>query len=296
MKGASLQDYYAVAWSDIKKPMYGPFLEKQGKNNVSVSKWEAGAYEGEWCGETYTEERIVTFNFMKQTIGQTLVEVKHTQRCRRVDDQCIVQIKMEMKGFPYADCFVVEVRHVASRVGENDLSIKIGMHVKFLKSCMFESKIKTNTGAETTKAQLALLDIVLEGCAPYAKTVEGSPDESEDEDEDETEGALITGAPTAVSRGPIELPEPIFKVLRLIVVAFVTIFHTCLRPYLPSELFDPPNPSTVEEALCSARARVKLLDSISLKSAPERRRKDVSREIALIGKSLDRIEKMSTKK
>ena len=47
-------------------------------------------------------------------------------------------------GFPYADCFVVHVRHVASRVGNRDLSIKIGMHVEFLKSCMFESKIRVS--------------------------------------------------------------------------------------------------------------------------------------------------------
>ena len=79
--------------------MYGPFLEGQGKNNVVVGPWESGEFRGDWCGEDYTQERTVTFNFMKQTIGQTLVEVKHTQRCRRVaNDRCIVQIKMEMKG------------------------------------------------------------------------------------------------------------------------------------------------------------------------------------------------------
>ena len=40
------------------------------------------------------------------------------------------------------DCFVVEVRHVASRLGENDVSIQIGMFVRFVKSCLFENKIK----------------------------------------------------------------------------------------------------------------------------------------------------------
>ena len=126
--------------------MYGPFLDKQEKNNVSVGMWEAGEYTGEWCSEKYTHKRIVTFDFLKQTIGKTLVKVKHTQQSRRLDkDQCIVQIKMEMAGFPYADCFVVEVRHVASRVGDNDISIQIGMIVRFLKSCMLEKKIKVST-------------------------------------------------------------------------------------------------------------------------------------------------------
>ena len=190
LKGVSLQDYFEVAWSEghncDKKPMYGPFLEKQGKNNVTVGSWVEGSFVGDWCGEKYTNKRIVTFDFLKQTIGKTLVEVKHTQQSRRLgNDQCIVQIKMEMKGFPckffrlccatdcsYAsndefitilfsffflsrisrtekdsDCFVVEVRHVASRVGDNDLLIQIGMFVKFMKSCMFESKIKVSSNA-----------------------------------------------------------------------------------------------------------------------------------------------------
>lgn len=34
------------------------------------------------------------------------------------------------------------MRHVASRVGNEDLSIQIGMSVQFLKSCLFEKKIK----------------------------------------------------------------------------------------------------------------------------------------------------------
>ena len=104
MRGVSLQDYYEVAWSEgvgcDKSPMYQPFLESMDKDNVVVGPWEnAGGYKGEWCGETYASQRTVTFQFMKQTIGMTLVNVKHTQRCRRVnDDRCIVQMTLEMKG------------------------------------------------------------------------------------------------------------------------------------------------------------------------------------------------------
>lgn len=304
LKGVSVKDYYEVAWSEghncEKNPVYGPFLEKQKKNNVTVGPWETGTekFEGGWCCETYTEERIVTFNFMKQTIGQTLVEVKHTQRCRRLgDDQCIVQITMEMKGFPYADCFVVEVRHVASRVGDNDLSIQIGMFVKFLKSCMFENKIKTNSGAETTKAQLALLEMIIDGCAPYIKeAVDDNADESEEDEEEiqQKDGALTAGSPKTMARGPISLPDPIFKAIRFVMMACVAFFRACLWPYIQPELFDPIPPHSIEEALQSTRARMKLLKEISLKSVSERRRKDISREMLLIEKSLSRIEKMSS--
>lgn len=296
--------------------MYGPFLEKQDKQNVSVGQWQRGEWKGAWCEEQYDFERTVSFNFWKQTIGKTLVDVKHTQRCRRAgDDQCIVQITMEMKGvygifldilpisdletcpdfchtcslgFPYADCFAVEVRHVASRVGEHDLSVKIGLHVNFLKSCMLESKIKANTGAETTKAQLMLMEMIAGGCAPYAKEAEGP--ESDGEDEDETMETEVALAPA--SRGPIVLPDPVFKALRFILMSFVTIFRTYLQPYIQPELFDPIPPSSVEEALGSARERVKLLEEIGCKSIPESRRKDVAREIASIEKSINMIEKI----
>ena len=79
--------------------MYGPFLEKQGKEHVAVTPWEPETAAGEWCGEAYEEHRVVTFSFMKQTIGQTKVEVTHTQRRRREgDDRRVVQIRMEMIG------------------------------------------------------------------------------------------------------------------------------------------------------------------------------------------------------
>ncbi|KAL9185045.1 hypothetical protein ACHAXT_002822 [Thalassiosira profunda] len=289
LRGVSLQDYYEVAWSEghacDKPAMYGPFLEQQGKDNVHVGEWKSGEFEGEWCGETYAHERVVTFEFMKQTIGQTLVQVKHTQRCRRAgNDRLVVHIKMEMKGFPYADCFVVQVRHVASRMGNEDLSIQIGMSVQFLKSCLFEKKIKNNTGAETSKAQLTLLDMTLKGCSPYAKEVADATEESEEE-----EGAIVAASPRA--GGPAKLPEPVVKVLRFILVAAVAVFRNYLQPCLPTELFDF-SPYTVEEALQSVQARVRALEELCLKATSTQQKKEViSREIDAIEKSIARIKK-----
>lgn len=136
--------------------------------------------------------------------------------------------------------------------------------------------------------------MVAEGCIPYAKEVEGYVEGSEDE-EDNLETAEATGVSIVPHRGPLELPEPIFKALRFIMMTFFTIFCSFLSPYIQPELFDPFPPSTVEEAVQNARARMKLLEDISLKSVSERRRKDVTREMVLIEKSLSRIEKMSTK-
>jgi len=287
LKGVSLDDYVEVAWSEGDKSLYKPFLEKQGKDNVTVAEWKEGECNGDWCGEQYAKQREVTFNFYKQTIGKTLVDVKHTQQLRRESDRCIVQIKMAMSGFPYADCFVVEVRHVASRVGDNDLQIQIGMFVRFLKSCMFENKIRTNTGAETTKAQLALLEMIVQECTKYATRV-GESDESDNDDEVEEKIQKVERS-AVQTRLPIQLPNAIVVAIVTILRAFLTI----LRPFVRRESLEPLfQSSSIEDAVQSTRNRIKELEEISLKSVAERRRKDISREIASMEKSVSRIETM----
>mmetsp|Transcript_16209 Transcript_16209/g.29302 ORF Transcript_16209/g.29302 Transcript_16209/m.29302 type:complete len:145 (+) Transcript_16209:95-529(+) len=140
--------------------------------------------------------------------------------------------------------------------------------------------------------------MILKGIAPYMKETEGhaelSEDETEDEDE-ELENALTSDTPTTVAHHQMKLPDPIINALRFVMAAFVSIFRTYVRPYAPPELFDPFPPTSVEDALLSTRANTKLLEEISLKSSPERRRKDILREMTLIAKSIDRIEKMTTK-
>lgn len=147
---------------------------------------------------------------------------------------------------------------------------------------------------------MALLENILEECASYATKVEGSEDDddddSEEDDEDDTKEEAV--AVIAQTRGPLQLPDPLFKMLRMLSVICITFFRSCLtalRRYVQPELFDPIPNTSVDEALVDTRTRVKLLEDISLKSVSERRKKDISREITLIEKSLTRIEKMSTR-
>lgn len=187
---------------------------------------------------------------------------------------------------------MVEVRHVASRVGEHDLQVEVGMFVKFLKSCLFESKIRSNTGSETTKAQVDLLGRIVDSCKTYSKEVVG--DEGEEEEDDETlEDALASSKFTEVSCTPIQLPEPIFNALRIIMMFFATLFRAYVQPYIQPELLNPFPPSSVDEALHGVRARVRLLEDISLKSVSERRKMDIVKEMKVIEKSLGRIERIS---
>mmetsp|Transcript_1262 Transcript_1262/g.2047 ORF Transcript_1262/g.2047 Transcript_1262/m.2047 type:complete len:455 (-) Transcript_1262:125-1489(-) len=291
IKGVSIQDYYEVAWSEgndcDKEPIYGPFLTSCGKNDVNVDKWESqeGGYKGEWCGENYTQQRIVTFNFMKQTIGQTLVSVQHTQRCRRIEnDRCILHMTLKMKGFPYADCFVVEVRHVASRVGENDILVEMGLHVRFLKSCMFESKIRSNTTAETTKLQMDLLALITEGCKPYAKEIAG--DEEEEVEEDEGDEEEIDD--TAEESKDIICDLPL---IRFFITLGAKIF---LWPFIKLDLFDPFPPTTVDEALTNVRRRVALLDKISCDRVTDEQKDELAKEMKAIQASLKHIEAITS--
>jgi len=353
IKNVSLQDYYEVAWSEgehcDKPPMYGPFLTDAGKNNVKVNPWvvapAAAGFKGEWCGETYTQQRTVTFNFMKQTIGQTLVEVKHTHRCRRdhpiltdsdtndsndatatttpsvTNDKAppqqnqpqqykriIVQMTLEMKGFPYADCFVVEVRHVASRINQRDIQVEIGMLVRFLKSCMFEGKIRNNTGAETTKAQLELLGRMVEGCKRYAFVIkDGGEEEEEAEEEDSLENSVEatnddsknsvnnkTKSKQKLIPTPIPLPEPIIHILRTILMILFAAFRSYVRPYIQSELLDPFPPATVEEALESVEKRMELLEEVcDTVDKTKERKKDVEREIKVMRDAMGKIRQIS---
>ncbi|KAL3805354.1 hypothetical protein HJC23_009061 [Cyclotella cryptica] len=298
LKGVSLQDYYEVAWSEgehcDKPPMYAPFLTSCGKNNVKVNPWEEGKFTGDWCQENYTHQRHVTFNFMKQTIGQTLVEVKHTQRCRRqTNDQCIVHMTLEMKGFPYADCFVVEVRHVASRFGEHDLNVEIGMYVRFVKSCMFEGKIRNNTGAETTKAQTDLMDRIVEGCKPYAIGEPGEPEDAEEEESDLLAQDSIPSCDTKVAQRSTEMSETARTALHMLIAVFAAFFRNYVQPYIPSEFLQAPEPSSVEEALQNVRQRILVLKDISLKSVSKENNAQVCNEIKAIEQSLDNIQRVT---
>jgi hypothetical protein len=196
---------------------------------------------------------------------------------------------LEMKGFPYSDCFVVEVRHVASRVGESDIIVEIGMIVRFLKSCLFEGKIKTNTGAETTKAQLELLRQTVEACKPFVKEAAPGEDGEEDDEMDES----VAAGDNVVGRSPIILPEAVVAVVRMILMVLLTLFRTYVKPFIQSELLNPLPPSSVDEALQDVRTRLDLLENVALKSVSGKSKQVISRELKSIKQALDRIEDVS---
>jgi hypothetical protein len=141
LKNVSIDAYYSAGWSE-ETPLYQPWLEKKGSFDVSVSEWEKpeGGFKHEWSGETFPQRRVIRFKFKRTThlyIGPPIAGVTQTQYCRlEGNDRCVTMMTAEMDGIPYSDVFAVEVRWSARRVGNSDITIDAGMHVRFIKSSM----------------------------------------------------------------------------------------------------------------------------------------------------------------
>eukprot|EP00804_Cyclotella_cryptica_P000020 CCRYP_013707-RB/>CCRYP_013707-RB protein AED:0.02 eAED:0.02 QI:909/0.83/0.85/1/0.5/0.42/7/1835/920 len=163
LKNVSIESYYSTGWSE-ETPLYGPWLEKKGSFDVSVSEWEHSkeGFNHIWSGETFPQKRVIRFKFKRTThlyIGPPIAGVTQTQYCvLDGNDRCITMMTVEMDGIPYSDAFAVEVRWSARRDGENDIIIDAGVHVRFLKSSMFSKQIKSGTLTETKPIHLDLFE------------------------------------------------------------------------------------------------------------------------------------------
>lgn len=166
LTNVSVNDFYEIFWSEgngtDKKPFYGPWLAECGKTDIKVDDWTVAKYEqgfvGEWDKEVYSQTREVTFRFERTShLAPGIVNVKHTQHLRvEENDRCVVSTMVKVDGIPFSDSFQVQNRWVATRVGERDLSIKVGMFVFFVKQVLVAGQIRSGTTKETTDAQLNL--------------------------------------------------------------------------------------------------------------------------------------------
>lgn len=189
LRGVSVQDYYKFVWSegDGVDPFYAPWLESCGKLKINVGSWEeaTSTIVNPWDEESYDRQRIVTFTTKRSGIGPSTADATQTQRCRVVgNDRCVVSLTINMK-VPFGDCFSVEVRWVVSRVGSRDISVSCGMVINFSKSCFVESKIRSNTTAETQKGQSNLWENMKRVCGSISQGDDADVEEEENEDESE---------------------------------------------------------------------------------------------------------------
>jgi len=190
IKGVAIPEFYDMTWAE-KTPFYANWLEASGKMDIKVGAWQEGEVKGTWCGETYQRQRITTFQFQRTThlyTGPPIANVTHTQYCRvEASDKCVLSMTMEMEGIPFADCFKVEVRWVATRVGSKDINIQVGLFVNFVTSTLLANQIRAGTTEETTKSQLSLFNAVLHACCDVVDSVAVIENEETKEKEIEKE-------------------------------------------------------------------------------------------------------------
>jgi hypothetical protein len=66
LRGISIQDFYDIVWAEGKgnehPPVYEPWLEASGKEDIKVQDWEiaepGNEFVGDWCNEKYTHKRV----------------------------------------------------------------------------------------------------------------------------------------------------------------------------------------------------------------------------------------------
>ena len=178
--GMTVEQFYNLIWSEGH--FYEHWLEQSGKYDISVKPWETAeggpdspfAYSNSqgWKDDTtnYGRKRVVEFTFTRTThlyTGPPVAKVKQIQFGRLTEDRCIVQIQVEMEGIPFANCFNVQIRWVATRGGTTThptLQLEIGLHVNFVEQTILASKIRSGTTEETTKTQCSLLQAVVKAC------------------------------------------------------------------------------------------------------------------------------------
>jgi hypothetical protein len=60
LNNVSIDEYYKAGWSE-DPPLYGPWLERKGSYDLTVSNWETsteGGFENPWSKEKFPQKRV----------------------------------------------------------------------------------------------------------------------------------------------------------------------------------------------------------------------------------------------
>jgi len=173
IRNITIKRFYEIAWAEgegtDEKPLYRPWLER-ACFDIEFGELEQKDVIGPWCGEAYTQKRVIKFKVQRKThlyIGPPIANVTQTHYCRMEgDSKCVLAMTCEFDGLPYSDSFSVELRWVASRDGANDILVEVGIFVDFKKSMlnMIKQKIRSGTIEETTPVQKKLFETITEAC------------------------------------------------------------------------------------------------------------------------------------
>jgi len=223
----TVKDYYKYIWSegngstDDVSPFYYSWLVDCSNHEIKVSEWEYGTFKKDWCGETYTQRRTVTYKYTRTThlyVGPPTADVTQTHYCRveghqdGPGDKCVLSMTIKMDGIPYADTFVVEIRWVGRRVGAQNLQLDAGVFVDFKRSSMFAKQIRNGTIEESKPTHANLLQCVKKTLtnlpALSINTSETLEEEQQVEEEDESLDDESSVMPEDLLALEIEIEQP----------------------------------------------------------------------------------------
>jgi hypothetical protein len=76
----SIESYYKTGWAEEDAPLYGPWLERKGSFDVSVSQWEHSkeGFQHSWSGETFHQKRVRGRRMIYHTLIQATASDKST--------------------------------------------------------------------------------------------------------------------------------------------------------------------------------------------------------------------------
>jgi hypothetical protein len=211
LRGVSVLQFHERVWKNAD--FYKGWLEASGKDQIAIQLWDApgGGYHGEWNDDTmeYVERRQVDFTFTRTThlcTGPPVAQVHQIHLAKLTEDRSVVQMQVSMEGTPFANCFNVQIRWVATRVTDSQTQIDVGLFVNFLEQTIMAGKIRSGTTEETTKTQQSLLKSVVEECGKVA-TDSGTAMEVDDCNDDETTGGAARYIGRADETMCISLPQ-----------------------------------------------------------------------------------------
>ncbi|KAG7355765.1 protein of unknown function DUF4782 containing protein [Nitzschia inconspicua] len=213
IKDVSIKSVYENVWEDPvgKKSFYESWLEEEECFDITMDDWDVAKpnshFINPWCGEkgeTYTQKRSVTFKFKRTThlyIGPPVAIVKQQHYIRvEENDKIVLAIEATFEGIPYSDTFGVEMRWVATRQGNNDVKIEVGLFVLFKKNTMLKNQIKSGTISETKNVHLRLFNAVKKACAEPGAATTAEPEDEEELQDVKIETDIRDGGLLAVIR------------------------------------------------------------------------------------------------
>lgn len=179
LNGVSIRELYECCWSEgngtDNDEFYGPWCVEDGKLDVNVGDWEfannGNMFVGDWDKEEYSQKRVVTYRYLRDpnTMGykmgkpEVLVTQIHYYQ-NQGDDRSVLSMTVEMDGEVFSDSFKIQIRGVATRVGNNDIAIDFGVFVVFQKQVLIAGKIREISIDETAKTMLDLFGRMKNAC------------------------------------------------------------------------------------------------------------------------------------